>query len=147
MSSLKKGLFLVAVSSLLLSLASCGNDSKSSRKSKVLNPVCDSIDCLSSVDWKINLQGQVFPGKTRLEINDETVLDECMSKQQYQIDRDAAPQSITLYSFRVPKKGQVKMKIVDQGWDCSQERVFLYRDNVDFTLTKGLNGRFILINL
>lgn len=135
-------------STLLLSLVSCGNKKSNSKTSgSVVNTVCDNINCMSSIDWKIFLQGQVFPKKSRLEINGETVLDECLSKQQYRIDRESAPQSITLGGFIVPKQGQVRLRIVDQGWDCSDERTFIQKENVPFEVVKTITGREIVINL
>ena len=120
---------LLSISALLLTVA-CGSDkSSSSPKEKTgveLNTVCERLECLSVVDWKLVLQGQNFPEKTKLIIDNETVLDECLGKQQYSVDRNSAPMSITLDSFRVPS-GPINVKIVDQGWDCRSHTTFLER--------------------
>lgn len=146
--NVRKNLTLLAVSSLILTLASCGNDSKSSRKqAPEVNPICDSINCMSSINWKIVLQGQVFPENTRVDINGETVLDECMGKQQYQINRSAAPMSLTLDNFYVPRSGAANIKVIDQGWDCRQEITFLSVENAQFEVVKSSGMREILFNL
>jgi hypothetical protein len=145
MSTIKK-LQIAAMSALMLGAIGCGNKEKSSNNSE-LNPVCTTINCLSSVTWKLQLQGNVFPAKARLDINGETVLDECYSKQLYKIDRDSAPQSITLHGFFVPKEGQVRIRVVDRGYGCKDESTFLYHENVPFEVVKGAFGSEILINL
>ncbi len=147
--SFRKNLSLVALSTLLVTAVSCGNDSKSSKKKSTpeVNPVCDSIDCMSTVNWKIVLQGQVFPVKTRVDINGETVLDECMGKQQYSIDRSAAPMSITLDNFYVPRAGAANIKIIDRGWDCRQNINFISVENAQFEVVKSSGLREILFNL
>lgn len=138
---------ILALAGLTLTLVSCGNDSKSSKSTQEINPVCDSIECLSNITWKINLQGQDFPRKSRVEINAVSVLDECMGKQQYSIDRDSTPQSLTLENYTVPRAGEVKIHIVDQGWDCSEEQTFIKNDNVTFEVDKGVAGNRVIINL
>ena len=146
--SVVKKMKVLALSSLALTLVSCGGDSNGSKKSRPeMNAVCDSLECMSTVDWKITLQGQDFPKKTRLEINGESVLDECMGKQQYSIDREGTPQSVSLPNYLVPRRGELKIKIVDQGWDCSSETVVLNNDNVGFELDKSEAGTRIVINL
>lgn len=142
-----KSLKVLALVGLTMTLVSCGNDSKSSKRAPEMNPVCDGIECLSSVTWKINLQGQDFPRKARVEINGASVLDECMGKQEYSIDRDSTPQSLTLENFTVPRAGDVKIHIVDQGWDCSDERTFISNDNVPFEVERGVAGSRVIINL
>jgi hypothetical protein len=147
--NVRKNLTLLAVSSLLLTLASCGNDSKSSRKQQApeVNPICDNISCMTSINWKLVLQGQIFPEKTRVDINGETVLDECLGKQQYQINRSAAPMSLTLDNFYVPRSGAANIQIFDQGWDCMQKKSFLSVEKAQFEVVKSNGMREILFNL
>lgn len=145
MSARKKLSFLLA-GSLLLSLASCGNhDSKSSSSPKA--ETCGEVDCLSSVNWKILLQGKTFPDKARVDINGTTILNECVSKQKYAIDRHAEPQQLLLENFYVPKRGEVKINVVDLGRDCHSESSFIQDDNVEFEVTKDAGVSEIVINL
>lgn len=140
-----KKLNLLVAGSLLLTLVSCGNH-KSSSKGEI-NPVTE-IDGMSSVNWKILLQGRNFPDKSRVDINGTTVLNECVSKQKYAIDRTAEPEELYLENFYVPKRGEVKINIVDLGSDCSSETSFLSNDNVTFEVTKGAGDvSELLINL
>lgn len=141
----RNSLKIFMASALLLTLASCGNDKKSSSRQEV-NPVCSEIDCLSTVNWKILLQGRAFPDKARLDINGTTVLNECVSKQKYSIDRYTEPQSIYLENFYVPKKGQLKINIVDLG-RCDSESSFINDSNVNFDIVKDNFSNEILINL
>lgn len=131
---------LLSLSVLLLTVA-CGGDSSSSKRKKgvELNTVCDRLECLTSVDWKLVLQGQNFPEKTKLVIDGETVLDECLGKQQYSVNRMAAPMSISLDNFKVPM-GPINIKIVDQGWDCRQHTTFLDKRGVSYNLEKSNFG-------
>lgn len=141
-----KKMTTLAVSSLLLTLASCGGDSKSSKKRAELNTVCEDVSCLSTVNWKIVLQGRVFPDRARVDINGSTVLNECVSKQKYVINRDAVPQSIYLDNYIVPKRGDLKIRVVDLG-HCDSASTFIEDDKVNFELVKHGLGREILINL
>lgn len=142
----RKTLNLAVVSGLLLTLASCGNNDKSKSGSE-MNPVCSEIDCLSSINWKIQLQGKSFPDKARVDINGTTVLNECVSKQKYSINRDSSPQSLYLENYYIPKRGELKIDVVDMGNDCHSESSFISDDNVEFELTKEMEVSELLINL
>lgn len=143
--SARKNLNLLIAGSLLLTLVSCGNDNSSSRKQA---ETCgDEISCLSSVNWKIQLQGKSFPDKARVDINGTTVLNECVSKQKYSIDRYAEPQNLMLENFYVPKRGELKINVIDLGSDCHSESTLISDDNVEFELTKSTGVSEILINL
>lgn len=142
--STRKNLSVLIAGSLLLTLVSCGNHKSSSHHKA---DVCGEVDCLSSVNWKILLQGKTFPDKTRLDINGTTVLNECVSKQKYSIDRKAEPQQILLENFYVPKRGDLKINVVDLGRDCHSESTFLQDDNVEFEVTKDAGASEIVINL
>lgn len=131
---------------LLLAFVSCGSDNKSSSSAQD-NSICSEVDCLSSINWKIQLQGRAFPDKARVDVNGTTVLNECVSKQKYSIDRSAEPQNLMLENFYVPKRGEVKINVVDLGSDCDSESSFIANDNVDFEVNKGVAGSEILINL
>lgn len=139
--SARRILPLVTLSTLLLLTSACSKEKKSHHHAAgsppQQNAVCEGIACLNSVTWKLLLQGQVFPDKTRVDINGSTVLDECLSKQQYRIDRSAAPQSLTIENFFVPKPGHVKIQIVDQGWDCNDDKTFLSNEDASFEVIKG----------
>jgi hypothetical protein len=138
--------FIIA-SSLLLTLASCGNDHKSSSRKGEVNPICADVDCMSSVNWKILLHGRSFPDKSRIDINGTTVYNKCVAKQKYEINRQAEPQELYLENFYVPTRGELKINIVDLG-DCSSETPFLSDDNVNFEINKTAGGvNEVLINL
>lgn len=144
--SIRKNLNFLVATTMLVTLASCGNDnSSSSRKEK--NAVCSELDCLSSINWKIVLQGRAFPDKARIDVNGSTVLNECVSKQRYSIDRYSEPQHLYLENFYVPKRGQLKIDVVDLGSDCSYESTFISNDKVDFEISKSSGVSEILINL
>lgn len=143
--STKKNLKVLIAGSLLLTLVSCGNDNKSKSRSE-LN-TCGEIDCLSSVNWKILLQGRSFPEKSRVDINGTTVLNECVSKQKYAIDRAAEPETLYLENYLVPKRGELKIDVVDLGSDCASESSFISNDNVDFEVSKTLDVTEVVINL
>lgn len=143
---MSKNLSLLVAGSLLLTLASCGNDSKS-KSHRSLNPICAEIDCLSSVNWKIQLQGRSFPQKSRVDINGTTVLNECVSKQRYFIDRHSSPEALYLENYIVPKRGALKIDVVDMGYDCESESTFISNDKVDFEVNKTSGQTEILINL
>lgn len=142
--STRKNLTMIVAGSLLLSLASCGNNDKSSKKQGP--ETCSDIDCLSSVNWKINLQGRTFPDKSRVDINGTTVVNECVSKQKFAIDRSTEPQSITLENYYVPKRGELKIDVIDLG-HCDSESTFISDDKVNFDVVKGVTSNEILINL
>jgi len=142
---LRNNLSFLITGTLLLTLASCGNDKKSSSRQEV-NPVCSEIDCLSTVNWKIQLQGRAFPDKARVDINGTTVLNECVSKQKYSIDRYTEPQSIYLDNFYVPKKGELKINVVDLG-RCDSETSFIFDPDVNFDVVKFGSSNEIHINL
>ncbi|MFA5582853.1 MAG: hypothetical protein WDA09_01460 [Bacteriovoracaceae bacterium] len=147
--SKRNSLSLLSLSVLLMMVA-CGSDSSSSSKEKKgveLNTVCDRLDCLTSVDWKLVLQGQNFPEKTKLIIDNETVLDECLGKQQYSVNRSTAPMTISLEYFKVPQ-GPINIKIVDQGWDCRSHTTFLDKRGVSYELEKSnFGGQQLVIDL
>ncbi len=132
--------------SMLFALASCGNNN-SSKSHREANPVCSEIDCLSSINWKIVLQGRAFPDKARVDINGSTILNECVSKQKYTIDRQSEPQHLYLDNFFIPKRGELKIDVVDLGSDCSYESAFISNDKVDFEISKSAGVSEILINL
>lgn len=141
----KSFIFLLA-SGLFLSLASCGKHNKSRGSHKEVNPVCSEINCLSSINWKVQLQGRTFPDKARVDINGTTVLNECVSKQRYTIDRYSEPQSLYLESYFVPKRGELKIQVMDLG-NCDSESTFISDDNVDFEVVKSVEVNEILVNL
>ena len=144
--SIRKTLSFLVTSGLLLTFASCGNDSKS-KSHKEVNPVCSEIDCLSSINWKIVLQGRAFPDKARVDINGTTILNECVSKQRYSINRWSEPQELYLEGFFVPKRGDLKIDIVDLGSDCSYESSFISDNDVEFEVSKNAGMSEILIRL
>ena len=144
--SIQNKLSMVLASALLLTLVSCGDNDKKSQVSKQADPICEDVNCLSSVTWKIALQGKNFPDKSRVDINGSTVLNECVSKQRYMIDRDTNPQSLTLENFEVPKRGDLKIHVVDLG-HCDSESKFIEDENVNFELVKSGEVSEVLINL
>lgn len=130
-----KPIQVLFMSVALMALASCGEDNKKSSPQNEINPICEEIDCLSSVSWKIKLPGREFPAKSRVAINDTTVLDECIPKQKYEINRASDPQSIYLESFSVPTTA-LKIVVEDLG-DCHAEATeFLKNENVNFQAVK-----------
>lgn len=142
--STRTSLTLIIAGSLLLTLASCGNNDKSSKGQG--SQACSEIDCLSSVNWKINLQGRTFPDKSRVDINGTTVINECVSKQKFAIDRTSEPQLITLESYYVPKRGELKIDVIDLG-SCDSELIYISDDKVNFEVVKGIDVSEIVINL
>lgn len=139
-----KNLKLLVAAGMLLTLASCGNDKNSSARRGEKNPICAEIDCMSSVNWKIQVVGRSFPDQSRVDINGTTVLNECVAKQKYMINRAAEPQELYLDNFYVPKRGELKIDILD----CTSEASVIKNDNVDFEVTKGAQGiQEILISL
>lgn len=147
--SKKNTMAILSLSTLLLAVACGGNDSSSSKPQRRIesNNACDKLACLTSVDWNIKLLGQNFPERTKLVINDETVLDECWDKQQYSVSRDTAPMSIRLDSYKVPT-GPINIKIIDRNWDCQGTAVFLDKKGASYTLEKtNFGGQQLVIEL
>lgn len=144
--SLKNCSFLIFGSLLIISLIGCGNKTKSRSQSEV-NPVCSEIDCLSSINWKILLRGQSFPEKTRLDVNGTTLLNECVSKQKYVIDRTSDPEILLLENFYIPKKGELKIDLFDLGSDCGAETKILSNEDVSFSVEKSSGRSEIVILL
>jgi hypothetical protein len=144
--STSKNLQILLAGSLLLTLASCGNESKSN-SGRQMNPICSEINCLSSVNWKIVLPGRSFPDKARVDVNGTTVVNECVSKQKYLIDRSADPQMLYLDNYTVPTKGDLKIDVIDMGSDCDFESTFISNDKVDFEVSKSSGLTEILITL
>jgi hypothetical protein len=141
-----KHLNLLLVGGLLLGYAGCGNESKSKTR-KSVSAVCAGVDCLSSVSWKLLLDGRSFPTKSRIDIDGTTVLNECVSKQKYFIDRSTSPESLVLPDFYVPKRGELAIDIIDMGDDCANESIFFTDDDVEFEVTKSNGESEILIVL
>lgn len=145
--STTKHLNALIAGSLLLTLVSCGKDDSKSKTRAEVNPICSEIDCLSSVNWKIQLEGRSFPYKSRVDINGTTVLNECVSKQKYSIDRTSNPEALYLDNYYVPKRGDVKIDIIDLGSDCDSESTFISNDKVDFEVSKTSGFAEIIISL
>ena len=144
--NIKKTISMTLASALLLTLVSCGEKSNKSHVSKQADPICEDVNCLSSVNWKIILNGKVFPDKSRVDINGTTVLNECVSKQKFMIDRDSVPQTLALDNYIVPKRGDVKIHVIDLG-HCDSESTFLADDNVNFDLVKSGEISEVVIHL
>lgn len=139
---------LVMITGLLLTLASCGNDSKKSSTAKApLSTLCEDVDCLSSVNWKIMLPGRSFPEKSRVDINGTTVLNECVAKQKYMIERSVEPQFLMLENYYIPKRGELKIDVIDMGADCESYSTFISNDKVHFEFVKGASSSEIQISL
>ncbi len=143
---MSKTLYLVVMGSLLFGAISCGNRPESKSR-KTVNPVCSGVGCLSSISWKLLLEGRSFPSKSRIDINGTTILNECVSKQKYLIDRSTAPESLVLPDFTMPKRGELAIDVIDMGDDCAQESTFFSDDNVDFEFTKSGDTNEVLIVL
>jgi hypothetical protein len=145
MSLKKRALFTISFISLFL-LVACGDKNKSKSQNEI-NAACTEIDCLSSVNWKILLRGQSFPEKVRLDVNGTTVLNECVSKQKYYIDRSSDPEMLLLENYYIPKRGQLKIELYDLRGDCGSEEKIISNDDVSFELDKFSNDSEIVINL
>ncbi len=143
--SVRKNLNLLVATGLLFTLASCGENKSSNHQQKEQS--CSELDCLSSINWKIVLQGKAFPDKARIDVNGTTVLNECVSKQKFAIDRTSEPQSLSLENFYVPKKGELKIDVIDMGNHCDSESTFISESNVEFEVTKDQNSSELLIRL
>lgn len=114
---------------------------------KSQDAMCSELDCLSSVNWKILLDGKSFPEKTRIDVNGTTVINECVSKQKFVVDRTTSPQSITLENYYVPKRGQLKIDVIDLGINCDSESTFFSDSDVEFEATKTNDTNEVLIRL
>lgn len=144
--SMKSSMSLLLGGALLLTMASCGKENHKSGKRSEANPICEDVSCLSTVNWRIQLPGKVFPDKVRVDINGATVLNECVSKQKYMIERDASPQTLYLENYVIPKRGDLKIHIHDLG-RCDDYSMFLENNNVSFDLVKTGLDRELVINL
>lgn len=136
-----------AASALLILLSSCGDHHQSKSSTKSYKPDCSELNCLSSVAWKIVLEGKNFPEKSRVDVNGTTVLNECVSKQKYAIDRGAIPQELVMDNFYVPSRGNLKIDITDLGNDCNSESSFISESDVEFEVLKDMDQSQILIRL
>jgi hypothetical protein len=141
----KKILSFFLTSCFLGTFASCGNNHRSKSVSALKS--CDEVSCLSSVNWKILLPGRSFPEKSRIDINGVTVLNECLSKQKYSLDRTKETETLYLENYSVPKRGELKIDVFNLGRDCSEESVFLSQDKVDFEVSKEIDLTEIIISL
>jgi len=145
--------FLMMLVCCIFTIGACSNEKKSSTslrpktQDSQKDPVCVGFKCLSSIDWKILLYGKNFPDKVRMDINGVTVLDECLGKQQYSIDRFSTPQSLFLEDYFVPRSEKIKIHVLDLGLDCSTEESFIYDEEVAFDVTKGDLGQELIITL
>jgi len=123
----------ILVGGLLLTLASCGGN-KSSDKKAQSNPICIGVECLSSVNWRIQLPGKSFPNKTRIDVEGTTVLNECVSKQKYYIDRYSNPQMIYLDNYYAPTTDTVKIDVYDLGHCDSETKII--SDSLNYEINK-----------
>lgn len=128
-----KSMNFILVSGLLLTLASCGGNKGSDNKAQS-NPICTGVECLSSVNWKIQLPGKSFPNKTRIDVDGTTVLNECVSKQKYYIDRYSDPQMIYLDNYYAPTKDTVKIDVYDLGHCDSETKII--SDSLNYEINK-----------
>jgi len=128
-----KSMNFILVSGLLLTLASCGGNKGSDNKAQS-NPICTGVECLSSVNWKIQLPGKSFPNKTRIDVDGTTVLNECVSKQKYYIDRYSDPQMIYLDNYYAPTKDTVKIDVYDLGHCDSETKII--SDRINYEINK-----------
>ena len=142
--SMRKSIFMMI--SFLLVLSSCGKDDKKSGRRVETNPICEDVSCLSTVNWRVQLPGRVFPDKVRVDINGTTVLNECVSKQKYFIERNAIPQTLYLEDYQIPKRGDLKIHVRDLG-NCDSFSMFIENNMVDFEFLKMGMEREILISL
>lgn len=138
-----KSLNVLVAGSLLLTLASCGGNKGSGTRAEA-NPVCTGIECLSSVNWKIQLPGKSFPDKARIDVDGTTVVNECVTKQKYYIDRYSDPQNIFLENYYAPSRETVKIEVYDLG-HCDSETKIFSDDRVNYEHNKRDNE--ILINI
>lgn len=106
-----KSFQIVLASSLLLTLASCGNDSKKSASAqREENPV-------TSYSWKlVNSKGFPAHGKAMVEVgtigNTEVIVNECNDKNANHIDRTTTPESLS-FAGDAPAGETVTVKIFD----------------------------------
>ncbi len=141
---LSRTVSIVVFGSFLLGATGCGNESKSTTR-RTMNPVCSGVGCLSTISWKFLLEGRSFPAKSRIDVNGTTVLNECVSKQKYFIDRSTSPEALVLPDFPMPKRGALAIDIMDLGDDCAQESMFFSDADVDFEFTKSGDSHEVLI--
>ena len=138
----------VSVLLSLLILISCGNE-PSKKKSHIesgQNAICAGLNCLSSVNWKILIAGQNYPTKSKIAINDQVVVNECIGGKGFvKIDRSADPMTVTLKKFFVPKE-HVKILVTDLG-DCNQEDEYFANNEVPFEIVKTEAAEEIVIHL
>lgn len=140
-------LFILSITmTFFFSLQSCGKKTES-KSYKVTDSVCSTLDCLSTADWNISLPGRSFPEKTRVEINGTSVINECISKQRYSINRSSEIQSLYLDNYLVPKKGELKIEIFDLGRNCDSESLFSADNDVEFEFSKTKDLALISISL
>lgn len=137
-----KNMNFILVGGLLFTLASCGGN-KGSDKKVQSNPICTGVECLSSVNWRIQLPGKTFPNKTRIDVEGTTVLNECVSKQKYYIDRYSNPQMIFIDNYYAPTKDTVKIDVYDLGHCDSETKII--SDNLNYEINKRDNE--IIISL
>jgi len=138
----------------LFSLASCGDDSSSKKNAQasreVNEAVCEGVDCLENIDWKILIAGKSYPDHTRIVVNGIVVTDECLAGKAYaKIDRTSDVLVVKLKKFFVPRPGAVKIMITDLG-ECKRDDIdveYLANDNVAFDVVKSTEIPEILINL
>ncbi len=142
--SIIKNLKIAGISTVFLALVSCGNKDSNSSDDRQ-----EQRDRITSIDWKIYLQGRSFPTKARVEINDTLLLDECMTKNQFDIDRSTDPQSISMEAYSVPTEGALKIAITDLGSHCGDgdDSVFFAQDNVPFDIVKTGRKSEVIVNL
>ncbi len=141
----------------LFTLFSCGGEnSKSTARSIKLkkeitsknenSTSCLGITCLSSIDWKLYLQGKSFPDRVKLMINQDVVINECLGKQKYHVSRGLNPQMIYLDLYKVPSTQKVLIEVVDLGADCMSESTFL-KDEFEYEVSKKNEYFELMINL
>jgi 1-aminocyclopropane-1-carboxylate deaminase/D-cysteine desulfhydrase-like pyridoxal-dependent ACC family enzyme len=143
--SFLKNLKILAASSSLLALVSCGGDhSSKSHSAPQREAVCSTADCAAAMKWKILLQGRSFPHKATVQINGTDLLNECLGKQKYFIDRSTDPQSISMESYATPVQGELKISVIN----CTDSSVIFTQDNVPFDIVKDARGASeVLVNL
>lgn len=133
---------IVVSTALLLSVASCGDNSSSKTRAPAVDPL------ITSADWKIVLEGRSFPNKALVAIDDEIVVNECADKQSFFIDRSMSPETLPMPSYKVPQKNTVKVAITDLG-DCSgsNESEFVPATNANYEMTKTGAHAEVLVRL
>ncbi|MGE3610619.1 MAG: hypothetical protein AB7I27_13595 [Bacteriovoracaceae bacterium] len=130
-----------------LTLMSCGDNHK---KSHLKAPQVESDAIISNINWKIQFPGKHLPDNLLLEINGNTLLDECSggkSKSMVKVDRFSNPMEMKIDNYFMPKRGDLKIEVKDLGIDCSSETSFIKNDDVQFSILKDLNSSELLIEL